>query len=235
MTPHFAELMTLAAAWLTYGILHSLLASLGCKAWFQARWPQLMHGYRIAFNVIAVVLLIPILVLEQSFDAVPLWSWAGTAKVIALSLIAVAILGFIWSTRYYDMSHFIGTRQWRDKKIATDDDAFTISPLHRFVRHPWYSLALVILWMRDIESTTLVTNLMVSGYFIIGARLEENKLIEQFGERYREYQRRVPALVPRPWRYLTTTEATQLATQITATLESTTCDRVVQHEKDHLK
>jgi len=212
MTSHIAELLALAIAWLAYGTLHSLLASLRCKAWFRARWPQQMHGYRIAFNVSAVALLVPVLVFERSLDAIPLWAWAGSAKIIALSLMAVAILCFIWSTRYYDMPHFIGTRQWHRKKSTNDDEGtFTISPLHRFVRHPWYSLALVILWTRDIESSTLLSNLMISGYFIIGAKLEENKLIAQFGDRYREYQRRVPGIVPQPWCYLSAQEASELS------------------------
>ncbi len=217
MTSHSIELLVLALAWLAYGALHSLLASLDCKAWFQARWPQHVYAYRVAFNVLAIVLLFPILALEQSIDAMPLWSWSGVIKVITLSLMLAAVAGFIWSTRYYDMSHFMGIRQWRNKESTSDDDAaFTISPLHRFVRHPWYAFALVILWVRDVENTTLATNLMVSGYFIIGARLEENKLVIQFGERYREYQRRVPALVPRPWRYLTPTEASNLTAPSTA-------------------
>jgi len=215
-TAHYIELITLAVAWIIYGTLHSLLASLRCKAWFRAHWPQQMYGYRIAFNISAVILLLPILALEQSFEAQPLWSWAGTAKIIALSIMAIAIGGFIWSTRYYDMSHFIGSRQWRNRASINhahdDDSTFTISPLHRFVRHPWYSLALLLLWSRDIESTTLVTNLIVSGYFIIGSRLEENKLVGQFGDQYRAYQQRVPAIVPRPWRYLNAAEASSLCT-----------------------
>jgi len=215
-TAHYIELMTLAVAWIAYGTVHSLLASLRCKAWFRAHWPQQMHGYRVGFNLSAVILLLPILALEQSFEAQPLWSWAGTAKIIALSIMVIAITGFIWSTRYYDMSHFIGTRQWRNRaniNHAHDDDStFTISPLHRFVRHPWYALALLLLWSRDIESTTLVTNLIVSAYFIIGARLEENKLVEQFGDQYRAYQQRVPAIVPRPWRYLSAAKARLLCT-----------------------
>lgn len=212
MAPHFTELLLLAAAWLLFGILHSLLASNRCKAWVRSRWPEQMHGYRIGFNLIAIITLLPILVLERSFDAIPIWSWQGIAKMVSLSLIIAAIAGFIWSTRFYDMSHFAGTRQWRYREATDDDCTFTISPLHRVVRHPWYSLALVILWMRDIESTTLVTNIMLSGYFIVGAKLEENKLRTAFGERYRTYQQQVPAILPRPWRYLREKDMKKLVT-----------------------
>ncbi len=212
MTPHLIALIGLAAAWLAYGALHSLLASLRCKAWFRARWPRQMYRYRVMFNTLAVVLLIPVLALEQHIDGVPLWSWSGVSKIAALSLMLAAVAAFIWSTRYYDISIFMGTHQWRNRENSTSDEgALTISPLHRFVRHPWYSLALVILWTRDIESTTLVSNLMISAYFIIGARLEEQKLVIQFGKQYQEYQRRVPAILPAPWRYLSAEEAQRLS------------------------
>ena len=36
-------------------------------------------------------------------------------------------------------------------------------------------------------------------YLILGSRLEEEKLVAQFGEAYRKYQREVPMLVPLKW------------------------------------
>ena len=39
-------------------------------------------------------------------------------------------------------------------------------------------------------------------YFIIGSRLEEEKLIRYHGEVYRRYRDRVPGLVPLPWKHL---------------------------------
>jgi hypothetical protein len=46
------------AAWLAYFIVHSLLASLAVKKWIAARWPDFMPAYRLAFNMIALVLLL---------------------------------------------------------------------------------------------------------------------------------------------------------------------------------
>jgi protein-S-isoprenylcysteine O-methyltransferase Ste14 len=37
-----------------------------------------------------------------------------------------------------------------------------------------------------------------TGYILIGTRLEERDLVATLGERYQEYQRKVPGLMPRP-------------------------------------
>ena len=85
-----------------------------------------------------------------------------------------------------------------------------ISPLHRHVRHPWYSLALVLIWTRDMDAPLLLTSLLVSGYFALGSRLEERKLEAMYGVVYRDYCRAVPGLLPRPWRCLDAERAAQL-------------------------
>jgi protein-S-isoprenylcysteine O-methyltransferase Ste14 len=123
----------------------------------------------------------------------------------------LALLGVAWSMRDYDGSEFLGIRQWREKEKAVEDqERFHISPMHRFVRHPWYSLSLVLIWTRDMDLAFLVTAVVLTLYFIVGARLEEQKLIVYHGERYRRYREMVPALLPLPWRYLSCEQANEL-------------------------
>jgi protein-S-isoprenylcysteine O-methyltransferase Ste14 len=40
---------------------------------------------------------------------------------------------------------------------------------------------------------------IISGYFVVGAILEERKLVKHFGDAYRTYQQRVPMLFPVKW------------------------------------
>ena len=42
--------------------------------------------------------------------------------------------------------------------------------------------------------------MVINVYFMIGAVLEERKLVREFGEKYQEYQRTVSMLFP--WRWL---------------------------------
>lgn len=201
-------LAAIALAWAAYGGLHSWLAGNALKAALARRWPALVPAYRLLYNGLAVVLLGPPLWLTWSHPGPALWHWpAWVAWPAALATVA----GYLWSLRWYDGMDFIGLRQWRTR-AAPDGwrDSFVLSPLHRYVRHPWYSLGLLFLWTRDLNAGWLVTALAVTLYLAIGARLEETKLIETFGDAYRRYRDRVPALVPRPWRYLRAADAPEL-------------------------
>ena len=205
--------LALAAAWTAYFALHSGLASLRLKRWVAVRAPHLMHAYRLVFNGAALVLLIPPLVLTFANRGPWLWQWQGIGGWIANSVALLAVAGFLWTLRDYDMGEFWGLRQWGARvQTVEDQERLHISPLQRYVRHPWYSLALVILWTRDMDTNLLVTATIITLYFVIGSRLEERKLLVFHGEAYREYRRRVPGLVPRPWRYLDADSARRLAT-----------------------
>ena len=51
---------------------------------------------------------------------------------------------------------------------------------------------LVLIWTRDMDVATLVSSVLMSAYFIVGARLEEAKLAAYHGAAYRCYQACVP-------------------------------------------
>jgi len=200
--------MLLASLWALYLALHSLLASLRCKAFVATRWPLWSAWYRLAFNVIAVVALLPPLWFMQQLQGPLLWEWSGTWAWLADGLAAAAVIGMVWTARYYDMNAFIGLRRTPASDFARDSDAlFALSPLHRVVRHPWYFLALIILWTRNMDAAHVVTALAANLYLVVGSRLEDDKLVLEFGARYREYRRLVPGLIPRPWRVLRRADA----------------------------
>lgn len=206
------HLALLALAWLFYFLVHTLLASLGAKRWVAARHPVWMPAYRLLFNLQAVFLLLPPLWLTYSYEGELLWAWRGTWFWVANGLAALAAAGFLWSLRWYDGQEFLGLRQWRARETSVEDqERLHLSPLHRWVRHPWYFLGLLIIWTRDMNAAWLLTAVFASAYLWIGSRFEERKLLVYHGEAYRRYRERVPGLIPLPWRHLSAGEAAQLA------------------------
>lgn len=202
------DLVLIALAWLAYGALHSWLAANQLKQDLCRRWPGLAAGYRLLYNLLALLLLLPPLWLTLRLPGEALWHWPAWVAWPALGL---AVAGFVWSLRWYDGLEFLGIRPWRRQtQDPGEGEALAISPLHRYVRHPWYSLGLLLLWSRDLNAAWLVTALVVTLYVWIGSRLEEAKLIAQYGDRYRRYRDRVPALIPNPWRHLRATEVEAL-------------------------
>lgn len=205
------DLIWLAAGWIAYATLHSLLATLGCKAWVTRRWPAFAPYYRLAFNLQSVILVLPLVWATYAIPGDWLWRWAGISAWIANGLALTALAGFWLSSGTYDMGEFLGFTPLREKRRdAVEHDGFRISPLHRYVRHPWYALGLVLVWTRDMNAPLLVSASAVTLYLFVGACLEERKLETHFGTVYRDYRKKVPGLIPLPWKRLSTAEAEAL-------------------------
>ena len=204
------RIIVLAMAWITYGAIHSLLASNAVRQRLTERWPGLSPAYRLLYNGLSILLLAPPLVLLYGYPGTPVIAWPEAIRWLLDSLALLALAGFFWSLRFYDTEEFLGIKQWRQQISHPVTPKFVISPLHRYVRHPWYSFALVLIWTREMDSMMFTTAVILTIYFIIGSRLEERKLEQLHGEVYGRYRQRVPGLIPRPWRYLDKEEARQL-------------------------
>ncbi|MCK5360940.1 MAG: hypothetical protein KAJ95_09965 [Gammaproteobacteria bacterium] len=197
--------------WLLYFSIHSLLASIRFKTFVLNTRPEFMPWYRLIFNSTAVFLLIPPLYVMAIYPGEPLWNWSGIWFYVANGLALLAVVGFAWSLKAYDSAEFFGTRQLKEGRVdVTEEESFQLSIFHRYVRHPWYSFGLVLIWTRDMNVAFFITATLLSLYFILGSRLEEKKLIAFHGERYRVYQKHVSSLIPLPWKILSKDKANEI-------------------------
>lgn len=211
MAGQASGLVILLGYWLGYFALHSVLASLAVKRAVARRWPAAFPAYRLAYNGVAVLLVLPPVIYVLRYPGPTLWAWEGPAWWVAQALAAVAAVGFVVTLRGYDGLEFLGLRQWRAGQTRVEDqERFKLSPLHRFVRHPWYFLGLVLVWTREMSAAWLLTSVVVTIYIFVGSRLEERKLTLYHGEVYSDYKRLVPGIVPCPWRRLGKEEARDL-------------------------
>lgn len=211
-----SQLILLALCWLAYGGLHSLLAAEGCKSWVRKRFPDGYRGYRLAYNLLAGLLLIIPGWLLLSYPGRALWTWPAPVALVMDAAALLAVGGFVWSTRFYDNREFLGISQL---SIQAGDDVtppMRISSAHRWVRHPWYFLGLVVIWTREMNAALLISALCLTLYLIAGAHLEEHKLIARYGQAYRRYRNRVPGLIPLPWRRLSEAEAALILNEANA-------------------
>jgi protein-S-isoprenylcysteine O-methyltransferase Ste14 len=204
-------MISIGIAWLGYFALHSMLASLTVKRWTAARFPNFMPAYRICFNALASIALLPVLWLLYSHPGPAVWAWSGAWAYLANCLALSALGGFIYTLRDYDGSEFLGVSQLRKQtRTVEDQECLHLGGIHRFVRHPWYFLALATLWTRDMSEGMLASAVVMTFYFIAGAKFEERKLIAYHGERYIKYMERVAGLLPLPWKTISKDEARQL-------------------------
>jgi methanethiol S-methyltransferase len=201
----------LVLSWLIYFLIHSALASISIKDLFASRFPDAMPYYRLTYNLLAMLLLLVPLGVTYSWTGDWLWRWSGVLNGISIGISLLAVLGFLWSLKFYDTREFLGFRQLSEHITSVEDqEHFHISPLHRWVRHPWYFFALLLIWTRDMNGAILISSIMMTLYFIVGSRYEERKLIRYHGERYRLYSELVPGLIPLPWKYLSERQLDEL-------------------------
>lgn len=205
------QTLLIIAVFLAYFLLHSLTASLWMKQQIAACCPAVVPYYRLLFNLLATLLALPLIYLAWRYPGEPLWHWQGVAFYIANGVALLALIALFYSTRLYDMGEFLGLNQAKGEVHEVKDlERFQISAFHRYVRHPWYFLILVMIWTRDISTTQLLIYTLVTLYLIVGSRLEERKLIAYHGKVYEAYRKRVAGLFPLPWKILSKRDATAL-------------------------
>lgn len=183
-------------------VLHSGMISVTVTRYLQQRTGQHFRLYRLFFNIIALLTLIPVIVYQQSLQGTALFSWEGYLRIIQILLIVSGIVLFLLGAKKYDACQFLGLSQLstgnHSQSLASDGKLDT-SGVHQFVRHPWYTGLLLILWARPLDISTIVVNTVFSIYLLIGSGLEERKMVMEFGDVYRAYQKDVSILFPLKW------------------------------------
>ncbi len=203
MLSPFLSLLALAA----WGLLHSFTASLLTKAkarqWLGQRVSDGL--YRLVYNLISIITFLPVMALvgllpSASLYRFPLWLLFITIPIQLLTGLAALVV--LWQV---DLPRFLGLRQflrWAEgKPDPRDPPQLYTGGIYGRVRHPLYFFSLVLIWLIPIMTVNLLAfNLGATAYFYIGSIFEERKLVAEFGEAYREHQRRVPRLIPGPRR-----------------------------------
>lgn len=188
-----------AAAWLSFGAGHSVLAAESVKSRLGV---HLGAWYRLTYNVAATLHLLAVVAVgDWMLGAVPGFDRPVWLVWFQHGLAAVGLVGVIVAGRAYDLGRLTGIRQIRAAargEVLAEDEPLHTGGLHRAVRHPIYSAAFLLLWGRAHDPLGVATALWASLYLVIGAWFEERRLIQRYGEAYRAYRMQVPMFVP--WR-----------------------------------
>jgi protein-S-isoprenylcysteine O-methyltransferase Ste14 len=115
------------------------------------------------------------------------------------AVFGVAVVSFVWAIRALGSFDGLGVRPIRAhlRGEPMRELPLTIRGPYRWVRHPLYTLVLVLIWSNpDLTGDRLVFNILWTIWMVIGTVFEERDLIEDFGEDYRRYQQKVPMLIP---------------------------------------
>jgi protein-S-isoprenylcysteine O-methyltransferase Ste14 len=184
--------------WIAYCTIHSLLIADSVKEGAEALLKDRIRYYRLFFNVLSIILLVPVVLYSMGIESQPVFRYRGLWILIQVILLTGGVILFYLGGRAYDMKEFLGLRQIGEGESGVEGNLSTAGVLG-FVRHPWYLAGIMVIWGRDIGTRQLTTNVILTGYFIVGSYLEERKLERSFGDRYIEYKKEVSMLIPIKW------------------------------------
>jgi len=122
--------------------------------------------------------------------------------MLQIFLLLVSTFLFVSGARHYDALQFLGIRQLTQSDscaVLTENCELNTTGILSIIRHPWYLGGMIIVWTRDLDLSAILTNAIITGYFVVGAFLEERKLSTELGNTYREYQSKVSMFFPYKW------------------------------------
>jgi len=194
--------LTMALLWLSWCVLHSALISLTVTAYLKRNLRDGFRYYRLVYNALALITLIPVALYAHSLQTQPLFSWQGPWRVGQGLLLAASLFLFMAGARHYDLLTFLGARQLKQRDSClglTETRALDTRGILGAVRHPWYTGGMMVIWARDLDLSAILTNLILTGYFIVGTLLEERKLSIEFPAIYKDYRQKVSIFFPYQW------------------------------------
>jgi protein-S-isoprenylcysteine O-methyltransferase Ste14 len=192
--------LLIALMWTGYCLLHSFLISIRFTDLMTRLLKNYYAFYRIFFVSISVVFLIPLINYTDQLDNNAIITYGPLLNAVRYALISGSLLMFFWAFFFnYDSLSFFGIRQilnfGKIKKINSSEEVKK-NGLLGIIRHPMYLSLIIYLWCQIFTVSNIIVNIVLTIYIIIATRLEEKKLVLEFGDAYVKYQQEVPMFIP---------------------------------------
>ena len=192
----------LAILLILWCIIHSVMIDNNFIRFVEHKFKSNIRYYRLIYNITATISLIPIMVFAHTLPKLIYFQWNGYYIIIQIFLILISLVIFVAGSRNYDFLQFIGIQQITDMSVSkslSKSGKLKTEGILGLTRHPWYTAFFILLWARELNSTSILINIIFSIYLVVGTYLEEQKLKNEFGESYVKYQKDVSMLFPVKW------------------------------------
>jgi protein-S-isoprenylcysteine O-methyltransferase Ste14 len=159
------------------------------------------HVYRFLYTVQSVVTTLPIAAVWLYYRwsapiiySVPMpYRWLSFAVMLLGAGIAIVSLIQTDPLEFLGVKAILGISTSRGKRLVK-------TGIYSFVRHPLYLGGILFFWANPVMTTLdLIGSVFATAYFLFGSKLEEKKLIEEFGEEYTAYMNEVSGFLPLKW------------------------------------
>ncbi len=181
-----------------FALQHSIMA----RPAFKRVWTKIIpESAERSTYVLAASLALALLLWQ--WRPLPELVWSISDPTIAAVVTAISYAGFglvLLSTFLISHFHLFGISQGfaRILRLKAPSDHFVTPLFYRWIRHPLYLGFIIAFWAAPQMSVGhLLFAAATTGYIFVGIFLEERDLVATFGDRYREYRRKVGMLVPK--------------------------------------
>ena len=175
---------------LLFAVIHSVVASHTCKQWAYAHGLHEPH-YRLLYSVFALITTGLWTFFVHQLPDVPFYQTDGLIWMVMVSLQVLGVIVALAAFQPIDGLVFLGLR-----KANEGTDPFIVSGIYRWLRHPMYVGAmLILLAMPEQTQNGFHFALVICVYFIIGSRFEETRMLREHPD-YANYQASVSAFMP---------------------------------------
>ena len=192
-----AAILINASLLLLFALQHSIMARPAFKQWWTRIIPAELE--RSSFVLLSSLCLMLLMWQWQPIGGV-VWSTdKGFVKTI-LFILYLTGWGLVFVSTFL-INHFdlFGMRQvW----LYFTGKPYTALPfrlpaMYKLVRHPLYLGFIIAFWSTPVMTIShLLFAILTTGYILAAIQFEEHDLLTHFGDKYREYKKWAPMLIP---------------------------------------
>ncbi|WP_319507593.1 isoprenylcysteine carboxylmethyltransferase family protein [uncultured Methanolobus sp.] len=180
-----------------FAAIHSLLASLPFKRFVRRSLGSKADKlYMPVYNLIAVITILPLVYLLYKNPGPFLyiipspWRWLMVSGQVIAAIIGPRALK--------DAPHRFRLHSQLSAPATPEAGHLDIHGVYRWIRDPFLFSGLVIMWLTPFMTVNLlIIYILTTIYLVMGSLHWESRLVAQFGDEYREYQKNVRRIIPR--------------------------------------
>ncbi len=129
----------------------------------------------------------------MDWSAVPIPVWLRWCGLVLIGLWGVLL---VWTFRCLG-------KNLTDTVVTRKEHTLVTSGPYRYVRHPFYLAFILAVVGGSLVAANwfiFLSGLVPTGFLIARTRIEEEELVERFGDSYRKYMAKTGRYFPRLWR-----------------------------------